>query len=469
MNFYLEVWYNTAGDIMKLEKRLVFRKSFMKRFGILLSILLVGLLFLICYRMFPKTEYKTEDLVTIVKDTKRYDMHLSYPVSHHYDVDREIKRYVQMETNQFLDTIDQDKKEKHHLEITHRTYTYRDFKTIVFLSQGKVATLYYDDNEGTLLKYSDFLKTDQKSFGEMKHAIKSMLLPELFRQQILIDQEKVSQKLEKMDLDDVHFVFHENGVIFFFGKEFSKEIETPIQITLSYAKMWPYIQTKQVRKEDQPTKEELEYTKMGLPNVEGKKLVALTFDDGPGGKTTTALLDGLKARNARVTFFQLGTRAERFPELVARAIHEGHEVGSHTYDHQNLRKLSLEGVQFEITATNQIIGSVTGGSVGLLRPPYGSYDDRTKAAGMPIILWNVDTLDWKLKNKDAILARMKETIKDGDIVLMHDIYQTSVDAALEFIDYARSQGFEFVTVSELAMLRGTELVPGQVYYSLKAK
>lgn len=469
MNFYLELWYNTAGDIMKLDKRFVFRKTFVKRFGILLSILLLGFLLLICYRVFPKTEHRTDDLVTIVKSTKRYDMYFSYPISHHREVDREIKRYIQTETNQFLDTIDKDQKEKQHLEITHRTYPYRTFKTIVFLSQGKIESLYYDDNEGTLLKHSDFFKTDQKSFEALKRAIKSSLLSELFRQQISIDQEKINQKFTKMDLDDLHFVFHENGVAFFFGKEFLNELKTPVQVTLSYAAMWPYIQTKQVRREDRPTEEELEHTKMGLPNVEGKKLVALTFDDGPGGKTTTALLDGLKARNARVTFFQLGTRAERFPELAARAAKEGHEVGSHTYDHQNLKKLSLEGVQFEITTTNQIIGSATGKSVGLLRPPYGSYDDRTKTAGMSIILWNVDTLDWKLKNKDAILARMKETVKDGDIILMHDIYQTSVDAALEFIDYARGQGFEFVTVSELAMLRGTELVPGQVYYSLKAK
>ncbi len=453
---------------MRLDKRLVFRKSFVRKFGKVLLVLFLGMLLLFCYRMFPKTEYRTDDVVTVLKDNKHYSMHLSYPISHHRKVDSEIKKYIKDEMDQFLDTVDKDQKQKQRLEITYRMYTYQSVKTILFTSQAKVTSLHYDDKNGTLLSYSDFLNTDQKSFGKIKQTIKSMLLQELFRQQILVDQEKVNQKLEKLELSELQFVFHENGVTFFFGKEFLKEINEPIQITLSYAKMWFYIQTKQVRKEDRPTEEELEYVKIGLPDVEGKKLVALTFDDGPGGKTTTALLDGLKVRNARVTFFQLGTRAERFPELVARASREGHEIGSHTYDHQNLKKLSSEGVQFEIVTTNQIISSATGGSVGLLRPPYGSYDARVKSAGMPIVLWNVDTLDWKLKNKDAILTRMKETVKDGDIILMHDIYQTSVDAALEFIDYAWGQGFEFVTVSELAMLREIELNPGEVYYSLKA-
>ena len=448
---------------MRLDKRLVFRKSFVRKFGKVLLVLFLGMLLLFCYRMFPKTEYRTDDVVTVLKDNKHYSMHLSYPISHHRKVDSEIKKYIKDEMDQFLDTVDKDQKQKQRLEITYRMYTYQSVKTILFTSQAKVTSLHYDDKNGTLLSYSDFLNTDQKSFGKIKQTIKSMLLQELFRQQISVDQEKVNQKLEKLELSELQFVFHENGVTFFFGKEFLKGINEPIQITLSYAKMWSYIQTKQVRKEDRPTEEELEYVKIGLPDVEGKKLVALTFDDGPN-YNTSKILEILNEYNVSATFFVLGSKILGNEKIIKMMDEYGMEIGNHTYSHKLMIKMDSEHIIKEIKDTNDLIYKVINRYPKVVRPSYGSFNKKIKESiDMPIIIWDIDTLDWKNHNSTKIVSRVINKVSDGDIILMHDIYSATVKAVDIVIPKLINEGYQIVSVSELFYYKNIKLENGKVY------
>lgn len=195
-----------------------------------------------------------------------------------------------------------------------------------------------------------------------------------------------------------------------------------------------------------------------------QKLVALTFDDGPHPDHTAPLLDGLKVRGIRATFFLVGTQIQYAPELVLRMAQEGHQVGVHTYSHVPITGLEQEEFRLQVEGTRRLICSLLGERELWLRPPYGILDENTQQwADSPIVLWSVDPEDWK----DAKVKRIKEHIvshtRDGDIILMHDIYPSSVEAALAAVDELRTQGFRFVTVAELMEARGVVPQSGQVY------
>lgn len=198
-----------------------------------------------------------------------------------------------------------------------------------------------------------------------------------------------------------------------------------------------------------------------------KGYVALTFDDGPSGALTERLLDGLKARNARATFFLCGYRMEQYPSALSRYIAEGHEVGVHSTVHTDLTKLTEEEVHQDMKHTAQQIFVATGVRPVVMRPPGGAWNGTVsqEAAdeGMSIILWSVDPRDWASRDTGRVLHTMAVKTGDGDVILMHDMSKSSVDAALQLVDSMQKQGYAFVTVSELAKLTGTELVPGKVY------
>lgn len=178
--------------------------------------------------------------------------------------------------------------------------------------------------------------------------------------------------------------------------------------------------------------------------------VALTFDDGPSPKYTPLLLDGLKERNVRATFFLLGKNVKENQELVQRMQAEEHLLGNHTYNHVQLNKIPETTARQEILKTNNEIYEATGKYPEYMRPPYGAWKKNMElCVEMLPVFWDIDTLDWKSQNVDAILKAAGEEPEDGSIILMHDEYQTSVEAALLLIDRLKEKGYEFVTVDEL--------------------
>lgn len=184
--------------------------------------------------------------------------------------------------------------------------------------------------------------------------------------------------------------------------------------------------------------------------LQEKKQIALTFDDGPHAVYTERLLDGLKERGIRATFFLIGENMEGKEELVKRMSEEGHIIGNHTYSHVQLNLLSMDAACVEIWKTNTAIFDIIGKIPVYIRPPYGLWDEESAcAAEMQAVLWNIDPEDWKYQNKDRIVNAVVKNAKDGGIILLHDIYKTSVEAALEIADRLTEQGYEFVTVDEL--------------------
>lgn len=200
--------------------------------------------------------------------------------------------------------------------------------------------------------------------------------------------------------------------------------------------------------------------------LKGKKLVALTFDDGPSPATTPALLDILSEKNTLATFFMLGSMAGNNPDIVKRIRKEGHEIASHTMYHQNLVWLSQEDISSDIKEANAIFSDILGRKPTLTRPPYGNINDSVRATvNTPLILWSVDTLDWQNRNPDTILEITLNQIHDGAIILLHDIHPTSVAAVPAIIDALRERGYEFTTITELAEARQVKLSAGTSYYN----
>lgn len=203
---------------------------------------------------------------------------------------------------------------------------------------------------------------------------------------------------------------------------------------------------------------------------EGKKLVALTFDDGPG-QYTAELLDFMKKQNVHATFFLLGTNVARYPDLVKRMEAEGHVVGNHSYSHANYTSLSASNIAAQLEKCNAAIRSAVGHNALVMRCPGGSYNNTVlsvaKTAAVPVIHWSLDTLDWKLRDKEKILTRTFDElgVKDGDIILMHDIHRQSVDAAKEMIRRLKKDGYTFVTIPELLSVRKDGMQSGVLYTS----
>ena len=182
---------------------------------------------------------------------------------------------------------------------------------------------------------------------------------------------------------------------------------------------------------------------------DSEKLVALTFDDGPKEGKTDALLDMLKEKGVYATFFMIGAQVEENQALVRRVYEEGHQIGIHTYSHVDLGCLSEEQKE-EIEKSEAAIEAVTGQGELMLRPPFGRINETLEEwLDCPMILWSVDTEDWTGKSAAEIIRETAETVKDGDIILMHDEFKTSVEAALRIIDNLTAKGYTFVTVDEL--------------------
>lgn len=182
------------------------------------------------------------------------------------------------------------------------------------------------------------------------------------------------------------------------------------------------------------------------------KKVAITFDDGPNAQYTPFLLDGLKSRDVKATFFLIGQNIAGNEELLKRMKEEGHLIGNHSYYHSELYKLPLEKACMEVRQTNELIYDITGYEPEFLRPPFGAWDRQCECPeNMIPVYWDVDPLDWKSKDASSVVQRVLEDVEDGDIILLHDIYKSSVEAALTIIDCLKDKGYEFVTVDELIL------------------
>ena len=193
-----------------------------------------------------------------------------------------------------------------------------------------------------------------------------------------------------------------------------------------------------------------ENTDISDPSAAESPRIALTFDDGPNAKYTPLLLDGLRERKIQASFFLIGENIEGNENILQQMQKDGHLIGNHTWDHVQLNKIPAQKARLEIEKTNNRIYEATGVYPSYVRPPFGAWiKDMELSVTMLPVFWDVDTLDWKSQNTDSILSIAEKEVHDGSIILMHDGYQTSVDAALKIADLFTRKGYVFVTADQL--------------------
>lgn len=210
---------------------------------------------------------------------------------------------------------------------------------------------------------------------------------------------------------------------------------------------------------------ETEYGKVDLSGIDPKKpMIALTFDDGPG-EGTEKILSVLKKHKSKATFFELGSNVKKYPQMTKKLADARMQVASHTYDHLDLGTLSGEKIQEQYSKTDKAIKEAAGTTVTAVRAPYGSVSDTVKSnTPYPIILWDIDTLDWYSRNTEEICNSVyNETLEDGDILLFHDIYGTTADAIEILVPYLKEKGFQLVTIDQMFAAKKIPLEKGGVY------
>ncbi|PZM86681.1 hypothetical protein DLH72_00330 [Candidatus Gracilibacteria bacterium] len=341
-----------------------------------------------------------------------------------------------------------------------KTIVFSVFKDISGNHPETFIKIFYNDKDGNKLEKNDIIKLDSdlkiSSFEKkIKEKIKNI-------EGIFTEESEILEGVKNY-LKDLKFYFDSGRIIFLFDPyiigPYSKgtiEIEFYFDELKEYLnpELFPEIKKEleeKARKEAEKNKKSKTLSESDKKNLNnGKKYVALTFDDGPSNKTTPKLLDILKKYDVKATFFVLGKLVAAYPNIVKREFEEGHEIANHSWDHPNLVNLKNEAVKKQIFSTDDEIKKVIGKSVDLVRPPYGAHNKRVNdLIGKTIVMWNVDSLDWKHKNVKKNLDTSMSQVQNGSIILFHDIHQTSVDTIEPLIKKLKEQGYEFLTVSEL--------------------
>ena len=308
---------------------------------------------------------------------------------------------------------------------------------------------FYLKEDGSIFTLDQVFSDASKGKETLLEEIKSNLTDSK-REQASIDQ--LLADFSATDLSSWKFDYKDSQLIVFPLKQ-TQGLE---EIALPISDFFDVIQSSYLTEKDEELYKKAQAEK-------NKKVVALTFDDGPDGNTTPQALDILAKYKIKATFFVQGKNIAGNEAILKRMQSEGHEVGNHSWNHPILTKLSLEDAKKQLTDTEDAITKVLGKSSKLMRPPYGAIsDDIRNSLDLSFIMWDVDSLDWKSKNEAAILTEIQRQATNGSIILMHDIHQTSVNSLPKVIEYLQGQGYSFVTVSELL---GNHVKPHEIYYS----
>ena len=419
---------------------------------------------------------KKEEL-HILESTDNYDLKIDYPDIENKKIKQKVDEYVKKQKDDFLNNV----KEVENLEQPKYDFNLRvninDYKDITHVYMLTFAytggahytrddtSLYYDNKTKEFVDLKYFFK-DEESFKKLSSIAYYYVLK--------LEDKKFDELWVKRGTDPTidnyrHFNFKDEGLeILFPPYQIASWADGEIKIII------PYEEINDLLKEEYRNTSKEEEVVSIIPEVrdltkyQDKKLIAFTFDDGPSETNTNYLLDNLDKYDAKVTFFVLGSRVNSNKETIKRAYLEGNDIGSHTYNHRNLNLLSDVALIDEVKKTNEAIKGVIGKSPTLLRPPYGNLTARGKElANMNIVLWNIDPLDWKYKDKNRVANEIIEHAHDGAIVLVHDIYKSSVEGALLAMEELQKQGYAFVTINEMAQLRGIELDTTTSYFSMK--
>lgn len=325
---------------------------------------------------------------------------------------------------------------------------------------------YYNKESDEIVSLKDFLEKDT-SLDKLANLSYYYVMKYSDDNNLNFDKEGVKEGLSFNLNNFEHFNFIDDGLEFIFPPyQVAYYAAGEIKIVIPYDELNGIIKNKYLKySKKNNIKQD---NNRNLKEFNNKKLIAFTFDDGPSYIGTNKLLDNLDKYNARVTFFVLGSRVENYKDTLIKAYKMGNTIGNHTYSHSNLLKLDNYSVMDEIKKTNETIKNITGSETIYLRPPYGNINSDIKnISNMYTILWDLDTEDWKNKDKDRIADYIVSNAHDGSIVLLHDLYETSVDGALLAMERLEKEGYAFVTIDEMIKIKDIQLDINKNYYQIK--
>lgn len=403
--------------------------KFKKYYKIIILIILIDLLVIFAVPYFVKKN--------ILKNptTNNYKMLISfsYPVTENEDFDNKIKKMIDDETNIFKNEIYNDDKE-YELKIGCETYKNGNLYSMLFEVNKTVNKdtriyyylYYYDIKNKKEIFYDDILIEQDKFFEEIINSVKKELSIDKNISStdiiVLFDKNQIILKLEKEEVtDEIKFEYKEyNHFLKYKGSSINSSKDRDLR---------------------------------DIESLKNKKIMLFTFDDGPAGNTTIRLLDELRKRDVRVTFFVMGNRVGIYSDIIKREYKEGHTISNHTYTHSDLNLLTDNEVIYEIGNTNKLLEDLLGIKNKYFRPPYGHTNAHIlNITNMSSVLWNVDSEDWRYRDANTVYEKIISTAKDGGILLIHDLYETSVDGALRAMDELLRQGYALISLEEAEQL-----------------
>ena len=378
--------------------------------------------FIICF-FCGCTNKKDFYIETFIKNDNHLKVSIIYPKTGYYKLDKKISDYVNNYTKSdnkiFLDTLDE-------VNIDYTYFKNNNIISIVLFKNEndnqEITTYNYDFKKNSFVNISDFIKNYD----------------------IIYEYLKKDYNIDKTDTSNLkinNFSIDHNFLYIYYSKDtFNTDDNLIIKIPLDNK----INDVKVSKKINAPIKRNIDTS---------SKVVALTFDDGPS-RYTNDIIDILEKNDAVATFFILGNKVKLYEDTLKRSISNGNEIGNHTFNHKWLTKLTDDEIKEQISNTQSIIEEVTGYTPLLFRPSYGSLNRRVrKDINLDIVLWNVDTMDWKYKSTNKIVARATNNVKDMDIILLHDTYKSTKDSLEKIITTLKDKGFTFVTVSELKEIK----------------
>ena len=325
-----------------------------------------------------------------------------------------------------------------------------EFKSLAFLEENKIKSYLIDTVTGAELSIKDIIKEDKyEEFLVKEEELLRLKYPEFIINGIINGE---GTKV---------YVIKENVmVVYYYDYVYDYPYTESVNLTINYNEVHDYL--------DFTHELDAEYqNENGYNYSADKKTVALTFDDGPSSKYNAQFLDVLARNKAHATFFMVGTMMNNCQKCVLDTYNSGNEVGSHTYNHMNIKKNSILDVNNNLKQVDDLFYKITNDHIKYVRPPYGSYSkENLENVNNPLILWNIDTEDWSHHDVDYIVNEVLENVQDGSIILMHELYETSLQALEVLLPRLYAEGYQVVSVSELANMKGKTLESGHAYRAI---
>ncbi|MDR3214729.1 MAG: polysaccharide deacetylase family protein [Bacilli bacterium] len=415
-----------------------------------------------------------------IENNKNYYINAMYPVTSSESFNKKIKTIINDKVKQFKEHSMIEHQIPFEYNINYKVYHNSNILSIVFNtylindqahSSEESFILYYDKKNKKEIAYQKLFSDQYESLEIISNIVKKQLNNSNI---VVYDGPDFNKGIAPVPDNYQLLVFDKNELKIIFPRyQIAPRSTGEITININYSQLNGVLNNKlfdvnyhggkRINVSNKKTRNTRDIT-----SLKNKKYMLITFDDGPSGAITNKLLDELKKRNIRVTFFVLGSQVEKYPNIVKRAYLDGHTIASHTYDHKNLVILDDKKIKWEIKVTDDLIKKITNKDNNYLRPPYGSSNDHVfSLIKKNFIYWDIDTEDWKIKDAQRIKKMIINNAHNGAISLSHDLYSTSIIGNMAAIDELLKKNYQLISLEEAEALGYLDTNKNESYYFLK--